>query len=328
MINNVGAVIIGRNEGDRLKASLKSVKLAGLFLVYADSGSSDESADFAEKLGIPVVRLDADRPFSAARGRNEGLAELLLRSPETHFVIFLDGDCILEPSFPSAALSKFREEPNCAIVAGHLTERDPDASVYNRLCAIEWKSPAGQIVDGKGLGGIMAVRVAALQGVGGFNEQAIAGEEADLAVRLAKRGWSIFKINVPMATHDAEITRFSQWWRRTIRAGHAMAHRYLAAEGSYRAGRPVRSAFFWGFFLPVVVLILAIPTRGMSVALLLGYAWLGLRIYRYYRAMGHSRSDSLLVARYLSYAKVPEFLGVIRYLVNRLRGRFYIVDWR
>lgn len=329
MVTPIAAVVIGRNEGQRLELSLESVQAAGLSLVYADSGSTDDSCRVADKLGVAVVRLDPARPFSAARGRNEGAAEVLRRWPESEFIMFLDGDCTLDRGFASAAAAAFERYPHCAIVTGHLSERHPDASVYNRLCSIEWMSPPGPIVDGKGLGGIMAVRVAAFREVGGFNEQAIAGEEADFAGRLARAGWSVLKIDHPMATHDAEMLHFAQWWRRTVRAGHAMAHRYVGQrDTSSRARQAVISALFWGFLLPLAALLLLAPTRGASLLLLSGYAWLGLRIYRYYRRMNLSPSDAWLRTRFIIYAKIPEFIGMLRYALSRLQGRYQVIDWR
>ena len=329
-MTTIAAVVIGRNEGERLSPSLRSVLDAGLPLVYVDSGSRDASPSMARDLGVPVVSLSSDRPFSAARGRNEGMAEVLRRWPRTEFVMFLDGDCTLDPAFPAAAKSAFGQYRDCGIVTGHLYERHPEASLYNRLCSIEWRSPPGFIAGGRGLGGIMAVRLAAFRAAGGFNEQAIAGEEADFAARLALAGWSVLKIDVPMATHDAHMLLFGQWWRRTTRAGHAMAYRYAAQAGtsSSDARRRVRSALFWGFLLPVAVLLLLVPTRGASLLFLLGYCWLGSRTYRYYRATGLDGPDARLATQFIIYGKFPEFLGIMRYGVNRLRGRFHVIDWR
>src|SRR5437660_737657 len=104
----------------------------------------------------------------------------------------------------------------------------------------------------------MAVRVTAFQQVGGFDLRAIAGEEPDLGVRLALAGWSAVKIDQPMATHDAQMLRFDQWWRRTLRAGHALAHRY-ASHGNTRfrdQRHELGSVLFWGFLPPVAVLVL------------------------------------------------------------------------
>ena len=329
-VDKVAAVVIGRNEGELLRLSLGSVLDARLAVVYVDSGSSDGSPAVARDLGAPVVELDPARPFSAARGRNEGVAEVLRLWPKTGFVMFLDGDCTLEPGFTVAALATFARHPDCAVVTGHLSERHPEASVYNRLCAIEWRSPAGQIENMSGLGGIMMARISAFREIGGFHEQAIAGEEPDFGVRLGLAGHSIIKIDEPMATHDAQITRFGQWWTRAVRAGHALAHRYARHGGTrYRDGRrELISTLFWGFALPAVIVLGLFPTRGLSLLLSGGYALLGWRVYRHYSRTGLSPSDAWLATRFILYGKFAEFIGILRYCVNRIRGRYHIIEYR
>lgn len=324
------AVVIGRNEGERLEPSLRSVQAAGLPLVYVDSGSSDRSVDVAAGLGIPVVELDPARPFSAARARNEGLDEAQRRWPEILYALFLDGDCLLDPLFPASAAATFREQADCAIVTGHLSERSPNASVYHRLCAIEWKSPAGRIHDFAALGGIMAVRVSAIRNVGGFNEQVIAGEDSELGVRVALANYSVIKIDQPMAVHDAQMHRFSEWWRRSVRAGHAFAQRYAINGRTHLRDcrRELFSAIFWGGAVPVVAGLLLWPTRGLSLLLLAGYGLLAWRVFRYYVRSGVSRSDAALAARFMIYSKFANFLGVLRYCMNRVRGRFRIIEYK
>jgi glycosyltransferase involved in cell wall biosynthesis len=326
----MACVVIGRNEGERLAPSLKSVEAAQLRCVYVDSGSSDGSPGIAGNLGIPVVQSDPSRPFSAARARNEGLSEVGRLWPDFRFVMFLDGDCVLDPAFPDAAVAEMGRRQDCAIVTGHLTERFPDASIYNRLCAIEWRSPPGVIRDMNALGGIMAVRISAFNAVGGFNEEAIAGEEPDLGVRLSLAGFSIVKIDTPMATHDAQILTFGQWWARAVRSGHALAHRYARHGGTaFRDGRrELLSALFWGLVLPVIAIGLIPLTRGFSLLLLGGYLLLGWRVYRHYAATGLNRSDAWLMSRHILYGKFAQVRGIFRYLRNRVRGRFEIIEYK
>lgn len=330
MTSRMAAVVIGRNEGERLEPSLRSVQSAGLQLIYVDSGSSDGSPTVARQLGVSVVELDPSRPFSAARGRNEGLDDALRHWPRMDYVLFLDGDCVLDPLFPAAAAATFDQHRDCAIVTGHLSERHPEASIYNRLCAIEWRSPAGRIDNMNALGGIMAVRISAFREVGGFNEEAIAGEEPDLGVRLGLAGFSIIKIDHAMATHDAQMLSFGQWWTRAVRGGHALAHRYARhGRTRFRDGRrELTSDLFWGLTLPALVLALFWPTRGFSLVLLGGYVVLGWRIYRHYRRNGLSGSDALLVTRFIVYSKFAHLIGIARYYYNRLRGRFEIIEYK
>jgi GT2 family glycosyltransferase len=323
-------VVIGRNEGPHLERSLRSVQATGLPVIYSDSGSTDGSPNRAKELGVPVVELAPDRPFSAGRGRNEGLDEARRRWPEATFVLFLDGDCVLEPRFPLAAAATLGQNVDCAIVTGHLAERYPEASVYNRLCEIEWRSPAGRMEHMNGLGGIMVARISAFHAVGGFDLDAIAGEEPDLGVRLRLAGYSIIKINEPMATHDAQIMKFGQWWMRAVRGGHALAHRYARhGQTRFHDGRhEFRSALFWGLGLPVIILILLWPSQWWSLLLLLGYPLLGWRVNRHYLGTGLSRADAWLVTRFILYGKFAEVVGVLRYCLNRVRGRFQIIEYR
>lgn len=331
-MNSLGmaAVVIGRNEGDRLKPSLQSVAAAGLPLVYVDSGSTDDSLTAARSLDVPVISLARDRPFSAARGRNEGLQEVSRRWPETKSVMFLDGDCVLDANFPALAAETFERKSDCAIVTGHLSERFPDASIYNRLCAMEWRSPAGRIDNMNALGGIMAIRVAAFKAVGGFNEEAIAGEEPDLGVRLCLAGYSIWKIDHPMATHDAAMTRFGQWWQRAVRGGHALAHRYSRhGRSRFRDGRrELLSDLFWGLAVPLATLVLLWPTRGLSFLLLGGYALLYRRVYGHYCRSGLSNADARLAARFILYSKFAHVVGIAKYAANRLRGEYRIIEYK
>jgi GT2 family glycosyltransferase len=324
------AVVIGRNEGDRLRASLQSVKGAGVPVVYSDSASKDESRELADNLGIPVIQLSIDKPLSAGRGRNEGLREAHGRWPEARYVLFLDGDCVLELGFCRAAIETFEQHPTCAIVTGHLFERHPEASIYNRLCAIEWRSPVGLIENMNGLGGIMAARISAFEEVRGFNLDAIAGEEPDLGIRLKLAGYSIMKIDRPMATHDADIMSFRQWWTRAVRGGHALAHRYAEhGRTRFRDGRrELMSDLFWGLALPLLIAVLVWPTRGFALALAGSYGLLAWRVYRHYRRGGINRSDAMLVTRFILYSKFAHVIGIARYCWNRLRGEFKIIEYK
>jgi glycosyltransferase involved in cell wall biosynthesis len=65
----VGVVVIGRNEGERLRRCLASTLPQATALVYVDSGSTDGSVDMARAMGADVVALDMAQPFTAARAQ-------------------------------------------------------------------------------------------------------------------------------------------------------------------------------------------------------------------------------------------------------------------
>src|SRR3569623_3217603 len=92
----IGVVVIGRNEGERLKASLAS--LHGIaHIVYVDSGSTDGSQAYARSRGVTVVELPVPPNFTAARARNAGIEALLNAAPDLTTIQFVDGDCTVEP---------------------------------------------------------------------------------------------------------------------------------------------------------------------------------------------------------------------------------------
>ncbi len=67
------------------------------------------------------------------------------------------------------------------------------------------------------------MRRSALVQLEGYDPGLIAGEEPELCRRLRARGYRIVHIDAPMTRHDLNMTRFSQYWRRAMRAGYAYA---------------------------------------------------------------------------------------------------------
>ncbi len=325
-----GCVVIGRNEGARLSAALASVIAAGLPVVYVDSGSHDDSVAIARSCGVAIVRLDPARPFTAARARNEGLDALVDDHPDCAFVMFLDGDCQLDNGFVAVAHATFMASPDCAIIVGHLEEAQAASSVYARLNAMEWSSATGIITDFGNLGGIMLARIADIAMVGGFNAAMIAGEDSELGVRLALAGRHVMKIDAPMATHRADIVRFSQWWRRSVRAGQALTHRYRL-HGTSRlqdCRRAFWSTLIWGGVVPVSAFLFAPLTSGLSLLLLAAYGALMLRMTYHYRRTGASTGGAARAALFGILGKFANFIGLVRFFIHQARGTTALVEYK
>jgi glycosyltransferase involved in cell wall biosynthesis len=325
-----GIVVIGRNEGERLLACLASLQHTGCVIVYVDSGSSDDSARRAVPHCEQVIELNRSRPFSAARARNEGFAALTQAHPGLEYVQFIDADCTLLPGWLQAASHALDEEPLRSVVVGPLAERRPEASIYNRMCALEWKSSPGDMHNFGSLGGIMLVRATSFASLGGFNDRVIAGEDSEFGVRVDQAGWKVTKIACPMATHDADIRRFSQWWRRAVRSGHAIGQRFsLNGRGPARdCAHERRSLLLWACAVPITILVLAPATRGWSLLLAGGYLWLGQRIARYRRGQGDNPADARLYASFVVIGKFAEALGFAKFHLNRIADRYRIIEYK
>jgi glycosyltransferase involved in cell wall biosynthesis len=316
----VGVVVIGRNEGERLRRSLQSLDPTSRPTVYVDSGSTDGSPELAASLGAEVVQLDMSIPFTAARARNTGLERLLKNSPEVELVQFVDGDCEVEPGWFPAAVAALDAEPDVVVVCGRRREKHPEATVYNRLCDLEWDTPVG---EAQACGGDALMRVAAVKAAGGYRDDLIAGEEPELCIRLRANGGRVLRLQVEMTRHDAAMTRFRQWWTRNVRAGHAFAEvSRLHADSPFGIWkREARSNWVWGVVVPALAIVPAPFTWGLSVILLLGYPVLYFKIHRSRRRRGDEPATASLYARYCVLGKFPQAMGQLQYWRNRVFGR-------
>lgn len=314
----IGVVLIGRNEGARLVAALAAIPETVSQVVYVDSGSTDGSVEAARAAGAEVVELDLSVPFTAARARNEGFARLRRIVP-VELVQFIDGDCALQPGWLEAATAFLVDTPGCAVVCGRRRERFPEASVYNRLCDLEWDTPVG---EARACGGDALMRAGVFEEMGGYNPAVIAGEEPELCQRLRRKGWTIWRIDEEMTLHDADMHRLGQWWTRARRYGHAAAEG-MAMHGSGPDRHGVAGtmrALAWGLALPLAILVLAFVWPLGALILLLIYP---AQILRLAQRDGAGRDSGFALRRSaLSVlGKLPEAQGVLQYTLRRLRGR-------
>lgn len=307
----VGVVIIGRNEGERLRMCLASVVPHSHAVVYVDSGSTDDSVDMASAMGAEVLLLDTTTPFTAARARNAGYRRLLDIHPRIGFIQFVDGDCEVVAGWLDAAHQYLTTHPQCAAVCGRRRERYPSRSLYNLMCDLEWDTPVGDTLS---CGGDVLIRAEALTQVWGYRDSLIAGEEPELCVRLRRGGWKIHRLDQEMTLHDAAILSWRQWWRRTVRSGHAFA------EGAWLHGasierhwvRETLRALLWGFLLPVGIVFLTIFVNSA--------AWLLALLYplQWFRLSIRSRSPS--IAFFTLLGKFAESQGVLKFGFTKLLG--------
>ncbi len=316
----VGLVVIGRNEGQRLRLCLLAALGKVAQVVYVDSGSTDGSVELARSLKVDVVELDLSTNFTAARARNAGFAHLLQADAQIEFIQFVDGDCEVVEGWLDFAQRELDAQSNVAVVCGRRRERFPELSIYNQLCDIEWDTPVG---EAKACGGDAMMRVEAFQQVGGFNSTLIAGEEPELCVRLRQKGWKILRLDAEMTVHDAQITRFSQWWKRSLRGGYAYA------EGAWLHGNsPERhwvkeslSIWFWGLLLPLLACGMAWQANGLSLWLLVGYPLQTYRIYRLMQQRGFRSKHAALYALFGILGRCPNLLGHLKFFLNKLLGQ-------
>lgn len=327
-VKDIGAVVIGRNEGGRLNACLTSLLRNLNAIVYVDSGSTDGSADLAIKMGVSVMLLDMAQPFTAARARNVGFKALTAKYPDLKYVQFIDGDCQLLSGWLDSATHFLEGHPGYAVVCGRRRECFPEKSVYNQLCDIEWDTPVG---DASACGGDALIRINAFMEVEGYNDGLIAGEEPDMCFRLRQKGWKIYRLDTVMTLHDARMLKFKQWWQRSKRAGFAYG------EGSFLHGnseekywlKETYSIIFWGGLFPAVLITLGCTIDPGFFLGFLAYPLQIIKVSWFHPLSKSSWKISTIYAFFVIIAKFPQFTGVISYHAARLlKHKTQIIEYK
>lgn len=326
-MTQLGAVVIGRNEGERLRQCLASLCKSIKYIIYVDSGSTDGSVELALSLNVEVISLDLSQPFTAARARNAGLMALVESNPNINYVQFVDGDCEVQPGWLEKAMDFLANHSDFAVVCGRRRERYPEASIYNLLCDIEWDTPIG---EAKACGGDALFRLAALNAVDGYRESLIAGEEPEMCFRMRQLGWKIMRLNVEMTLHDAAMTRIQQWWKRNQRAGHAFAEAYAIHGQSAEKFRrsECKSILVWAALLPIAIIGLSL-WMPMLLLLFLIYPLQIARLVFRYQSRFQSLKQSFLYSVSNVLGKWPQLMGMLEFKINSLRGiRSHLIEYK
>tara|TARA_R110001583_G_scaffold38302_2_gene123763 strand:- start:4979 stop:5974 length:996 start_codon:yes stop_codon:yes gene_type:complete len=315
---DVGAVVIGRNEGQRLINCIESLKSNIQHIVYVDSGSSDNSLQEARHRNVDCISLDLNMPFTAARARNEGAKYLVDNYPDIGFIQFIDGDCEVQSNWIDEAYKFLLDNDDYAVACGRRRERFPEQSIYNQLCDIEWNTPIG---DALSCGGDALIRVSAFTQVGGYNYLLIAGEEPEMCFRLRSYGWKIRRICSEMTIHDAAMTKLGQWWNRAARAGYAYASScYLhGASAEHFKVKEITSILVWAGLLPILIILLSLFYIG-SLALLVIYPLQIFRLAIKAMALNKGWKIAFFYALSVMMAKFPQISGIIKFAKNKFQG--------
>jgi GT2 family glycosyltransferase len=316
----VATVVIGRNESERLDRCLASLDGDGAPTVYVDSQSTDDSVAIARARGVDVVEMPAGAAPSAALARNLGVEHLIDRYPELAYVLFVDGDCVVEAGFTAAAVDVLDGDPGLAAVCGYRVEVEPHRNVFHRIAHVEWQmGGVGEVPD---FAGDVVLRVSALRAVGGYSPDVVAGEDTELSSRLVAAGWRIRRLDLVSTAHDIAMSSVGQWWARSRRGGYGallIVHRNWNTDRLFldHARRDV----LWGVVAPAAVLAVAPRTRVPLALLLARYVLSALRAAGSISSPRVTAADRLAWGFSCSFSVLPAGVGAMQYLLALARGR-------
>lgn len=315
----VGIVVIGRNEALRLRRVLEAASAVGAAIVYVDSASSDDSVSIAESVGVDTVVLDDSIPMSAARARNVGAEHLAAswRSPE--LLLFIDGDCVLQPGFAELAVEALDADDSLGAVCGWRRESQPHRNVFHEIVDMEWKMGDVGIVDDFA-GDVMMKRVAFLA-AGRYDAAVMAAEDTEFSSRMRAAGYAIRRIDTISTLHDINMTSVRQWWRRNVRAGlgYGMVAEEHRSTDQLFLGQVKRVAL-WGFAVPALAVVALPKTRIPAVLFATRIAVSSLRAARSVSAERAPLRQRLLWGVSCTTSAVPAAVGLGQYVRKRLRS--------
>jgi len=185
-------------------------------VVLVDSDSDDDTTEVAAQFPIEIYRYRC-MPRSAAAGRRIGTALLTCR-----YVLFLDGDSVLDPAWLPPALALLEADAGLGVVYGRRR------AAHEGVAADYVETDAD--TDEIRLGGNALYRRAALDAAGGFNPWLRAEEEGELLARLRAVGFTARATPALMITHHATPRdTVSGQWRRVARGMSIGAGQVLRA---------------------------------------------------------------------------------------------------
>jgi glycosyltransferase involved in cell wall biosynthesis len=185
-------------------------------LFVVDDGSTDNSADVAEGLGVRVIRMGKNQGRGAVRAR-------AMEEARNEFVLCCDATNRLSPNFLETALKWFSNE-RLVGVYGRWVDRNARTAIdrwrARHLFQQEISLPVRHQSTLCTYGTV--VRKSAVLRAGNYNRLLRHGEDFDLGIRLTAMGDVVFDpaLEVEPVTHNTlfqVMERFTRWNRASIR---------------------------------------------------------------------------------------------------------------
>ncbi|WP_031042336.1 bifunctional polysaccharide deacetylase/glycosyltransferase family 2 protein [Streptomyces sp. NRRL F-5650] len=212
----VSVIVPAYNEKECIEATLRSLARSThpVEIVVVDDGSTDGTAEIAESLGLPGVRVVRQANAGKPAALNNGV-----RHARYDIVVMMDGDTVFEPDTVRHLVQPFAD-PSVGAVAGN-------AKVGNRRTLVgAWQHI--EYVMGFNLdrrmydllrcmptipGAIGAFRREAVLQAGGMSDDTLA-EDTDITIALHRAGWRVVYEEHARAWTEAPASLGQLWSQR------------------------------------------------------------------------------------------------------------------
>ena len=228
----VSILIPTKNSAEHLEeciASVRAQRYSNLEVIVIDNASTDATAAIARSKADLVLEAGDERSKQLNAGAHRARGDYFYR---------IDGDFVLDPNVVAEAV-RLCEKSGYDAIAVH-NDSDPRVSFWAKVRNFE----RSMYKYDPTIVGARFFSKHAFEGVGGFDEDLIAGEDYDIHNRLLAAGYRIGTI-APAETHLGEPASLSQFAAKCYFYGQSIGAfvRKSGARG-LRQVSPVRTAFF------------------------------------------------------------------------------------
>lgn len=231
----IAVVILNWNTKDYLRLFLPGVvescaRIDGARTVVADSGSTDGSVEFLSESFPDVTTIPLGENFGFTGGYNRAMGALLDAHPELEYLVLLNSDIDVPPTWLGPLVGWMDTHPGCAVCGPKLHALDRVADGCVRTERFEYAGAAGGYLDRFGFpfcrgrvldrveedhgqydsardvfwvsGACMVVRARVWKDLGGLDPRFFAHmEEIDFCWRAARKGWKITVVPESVVWH-------------------------------------------------------------------------------------------------------------------------------
>lgn len=259
------AVVVAYGGSDRLAATVDSIeaagRLLGLEIVIVGREGDPALARWSGRASLRTA--DSAQPNTPGAHRNLGA-----RGATAPWILFADGDVVIEPAFVTAAVALLEARPEVAGVGGRIHERQWRGGNLVREVPDLHRSGAGGEVEM--LAAAWIARRAAFEAVGGFDPRLPAEEDMELCVRLTAAGGKLIALDARAAYHDCAPRPSLTEIRRRFRGG-LFAGQGLLLRHSW--GTPFFARHLWRQRLFLATLLYSAVGTTLGILALFAPAW-------------------------------------------------------
>ena len=225
----ISFIVIGRNEGWKLSLSVESVfnainanAIKEFEVIYIDSNSSDDSIDRAKKFEqVKIIKLTG--VYNAAIARNIGVEE-----SKGNILFFIDGDMEILPEFLSKVYSEKTGDLQYPFISGQVEHYNYDEN--GNFIDNTWQYR--EVLKGDKFytttGGVFVIEKRLWLLVEGMDIRFRRGQDLDLALKLAQKGYKILRKKEIIARHHTiSYTHQSRMWRTLLSGDISFSNSFL-----------------------------------------------------------------------------------------------------